>query len=398
MLNYHATRVTKSRITRIIDTKHDSLGDVLKNWDTVDIIFESSNLVELQYVRASDYVELKSIGTTCNDFVLLTALNFPYHPYTEVPEHSTLKYVDGWSFGFGTQAVRFNDTTDQCWPDRDLLLTSDFVDPIKMAKNNLAVVNGLVLPMNGSTDGLHILNGVPALQEGSNYALGFLDFSNLGEISYFNITQESRLFPEVPKDVNRDGIYVKLPDAWRDRTVGLVILGHLHLLDSTYSYIDDGVIKIRLKELDIPGKLLRNFPLLDIPNVPEYLRGDLGRIDLTNETLIEYILTQTSTFLFSIDCQNVHRHETLLASEDLPGVFSTDRKVTGFVQYTDGIVAEYSQELQLDRYCIRVPYRPNHSYLNDTTDHLAQRQSSLSYVSAKSDGIFTPNSVSIYKE
>ena len=365
--------VRESGVVRELDLSNDILGKVLEEWDVVDLVVKNPTLEGLLYMRASDHVILKKSQARIGDFVRSPVFTtYPIKEFDEFESNKKVVVSNFWKRGFkvtegkhGTHPSNLKEEDSK----PDLLLTGGYINYDIAAKNNLVSINGLIHPVSASEEGLYVLGGMENAAASSAFQAQLIDFTELGGIEFHPINDATRVYPHNVADVSEQGMYIRIPDSWREKTIGVVVLGHLHLLDRTYNFFESDVIHISLKDMDIPRKIIRHHQQLGLCNVDKYIRGELGRIDMLSDSLLEHSLSHKNTFLFAIDQKEVLRRERAYELQAFPGLAFGQRQCKNLMMHYSGKVVEYLESYQNGVWVYRVVPEQSTKLIMQTTDY-----------------------------
>lgn len=367
--------VRNIRIMETMDVSQDKVKDLLARYTSIRVVLSNPTLDVLSECELQDNDYASNYTGTVEELVrtgLISKMTITEHIDPE--GNQCVFKTDLWDRDFDVTPANVlsphsKDPVDT-WPD--LKIVNDFLDPTLMARTHLVSVNGLVHPLVSDSDGVYVVGGNVNIRETGDIEMSLIEFRDVGHINYHSLGCNSRIKVHETEDLMGNGLYIKLDEGYRDKVIGLVILGHLHLLDNTYRHFDRDILHVDLKHLDLETKIINHHNALGMESVSKYLSGQLGRVDLRNPSLIDYVLDNKSTFMFTIDTDTLYRHVRPLNDEGLPNVYSTGTLLTGIAQYADGLCADYRQDYQDGLYCINVPKRPSTNLLNKTTNAAQQ--------------------------
>lgn len=183
-------------------------------------------------------------------------------PITE----SKIRYWDVWTADCQVTPTRTSRSNPKNLPKselRDLIVSKEGVDYQKVYKHLIAVVNGYCHRVGVSKQGVVIPEGGRTGLLGNDNRLGFLDFSEIGEIETYAFTPD--LIHKIqPQHYLKDKMLVKLPKPAEGYTILLSLGGYLHILDSYYRLISDTTMEIRLADYPFLERLMVDRHQLDI--------------------------------------------------------------------------------------------------------------------------------------
>lgn len=367
--------VSDGRIISDIDVTENKVKELLKRYRSIRIVLSHPNLDTLVVGELQDNLFASNYAGTVKELVLtgqVTQLGLTV--YDEKEMMSVVKMTDAWERGFDVTPFDFfnlrPDDPEELYPD--LRLDNDFEKSSEIAKTCFLSVNGLIHPLTADSEGVYAIGANTNCREVGEIEMSLVEFQHVGEITMHEVKVCDAVNPFDTVNIWENGLYVKLPPEHVNKVVGLVVLGHLHILDGVYSHFDDDVIRINLRKLDLETKIINHHRALGLQNVGNYLKGGLGRVDMANPSLIEYVINNRNTFLFTLDVDKVYRRERVLTDEGLPCIYSSAEGLTSIAQYADGLIANYRQDYQDGLYCIQVPKRPSTRLLQKSTNYLQQ--------------------------
>lgn len=372
--------VRVGRIVSDLDVTEDKVKDLLKRYSSIRVVLSNPSLDTLVVGELQDNQYAADYAGTLAEMVRtgnISRLDLKVYDETEFTQ--VLFKEDLWEAGYDIEPVDIlglsDDEDPASWPD--LKITGDFKGNLDLSKNNLLSVNGLIHPLSTDEEGSYALGANTNILANESIEMSLLRFKDVGNITLHSVSCGDRVNPHTQGDIYQNGIYVKLNADTRNKVIGLVFLGHLHLLDGVYEHFNDDVLHISLKKLDLETKIINHHAALGMKDVGRYLRGGLGRVDLRNPSLIDYVMNNRNTFLFTLDIPLMYRQERVVTDEGLPCVYSSGQPLSGIAQYADNLMAEYRQEHQDGLYCLQVPERPSTRMLFKTTDYATQQAGAM---------------------
>lgn len=371
--------VTVGRIVQVMDVSEDKVSDLLDAYSSIKIILEHPDLDVDVSGELHDNQFMADYAGTIKQLIQtnqITKLNLL--PYEGQEGEQVIYKTDLWERDFDVEpadvlGLMSGESEVSLLPD--LKLNNGFINATELAKTHMLSVNGLIHPLVADSTGVYAIGANTNCREAGELEMSLIEFRNVGDMNLVSLGCDSRIQIHQNQDLHQNGIYIKLDPAYKDKVIGLVLLGHLHLIDGTYKHFDQDIIHISLKDLDLETKIINHHAKLGMKNVENYLKGGLGRVDLRNPSLINYVLNNRSSFMFTLDTDVLYRLERPLSDEGLPCVYSSPEGHTGILQYADALMADYRQEYQDGLYCFQVPRRPSTETLVKTTDYAAQQSS-----------------------
>lgn len=378
--------VRSGRIVRNMHVVDDKISDLLRAYDSVRVIVSHPNIDTLQIGELNDSPFALSYPGSISELIRTGQITrLPLTSYDDLDREPVLLKTDLWDRDFEIEpadALNLMSGEDkELWPD--LKLINRFNRNVKLADTHLLSVNGLIHPLASDASGTIALGANSNCRTTGELEMSLLEFKGVGKLNLHSLSCDNRVAVHEKGDIHQNGIYLRLNADIKNKVTGLVLLGHLHLLDGNYTHFDDDIIHVDLKHMDMETKIINHHEALGLSDVGRYLDGELGKPDLRNPSLIDYVLNNRSTFMFTLDIDELYREEYLLNDEGLPSVYSTGNLVRGIAQYGDGLLADYRQEYQDGLYCLQVPKRPSTNLIMKTTNY-AQQGASARGVELKS--------------
>lgn len=276
-----------------------------------------------------DTLKMESTAQTINAWLLwLGNRTIPSSSQPPNIDESTVKYNDAWRANYSIKPVSSNASPDAPLPrpdQKDLLLTKTGVDYVDQWEYLLAIVNGFVHRVGGSSHGFYVIGGGETGYIGNDNRVGLLSFKDVGKIKCHRITHEM-LHKHRPDQQYGDYVYLKTPYSVANKTVLMVIGGYLHILDHAYKQLSDSLIRINTSKLNLAERIyasrgqinLDSLQLETAPHKPE----QLGVEELfSDETVVGY-LTLPQSFLVILDRSNFFVRKNYLETLGTPGRYA----------------------------------------------------------------------------
>lgn len=372
MYSIEKTLVTENRTTTTIADGTYIVKDLVLRWDDVLVILTDTDREGNFALTLTNYPELRNYTGTLEEFILNMDLAI-YTPtaYVHSEARSYVETHDVWRENWtvkGANVTDHIDTIDDPTIDKkDLLLRKDGV--VYLDNSHLLVsVNGLIHPVSIGSEGIYVLGGMRNFNAIKQTDITFIDFSKVGNVTYLPIDDTSILKGNLGESLYTDGVNIKLPPGQENKTLLVCIAGHLLLLSDVVSYIDKDIIKVELNKLDLELKVLENYKALGLESLVDEIAIAIKPSNFRRDENILKVLNQLNTFIVAIDTPKLMKEVKCLASERLAGIYSTSKSIHGIVHYSDYRIADYLQEEQDGRFCIKVPLNDMERYFFETTD------------------------------
>ena len=217
----------------------------------------------------------------------------------------------------------------------DVIINYANVTPQYLHENALWSFGGYFLPTTWHDYGLRVMGAGDLIRKSSDFRAGCLNFEKIGKVNQIPIT------PAMISKVDDaytyfDSITINVGESLTNKTVGIVLGGHLHLLDGFIKVISDRTVKLSLRGLQYIERILVSRKYLDIPGleiddveayaIPQKLRNDTAALAYLTSPY-SFIVTIANPNLFKVE-QELDRN-VMLGNYILPDTenlgFLTDR-------------------------------------------------------------------------
>lgn len=254
------------------------------------------------------------------------------HPEIHV---GRVDHRDVWMAGFDVTATKMGTHPEIDWPidERpDLLLCKEGIDYGDMYRNVLVSVNGLLHRTSYSQEGLYVIDGNYGALHGNQTQMGLTDFSDVGELSFINLTP-SMLYRPTENGKTYNYAHLHLGVDTEDKVILLVIGGYPHLIDNTFKVIGNGLIQIDFNGYPILQRHYESRDLIDLSTIT-YKGSDNNpsqvRVSdfLASEKYIEQLLSLSQSFAVIINAKDLYVEKRQLEKSDLPGLFLSRERPT----------------------------------------------------------------------
>lgn len=308
---------------------------------------------------------LRFLPVTFGDW--LTSIGNQSIPLQDVtPDKSRVyaTYRDLWNSGFQVQSYNRNIAVEQeLTLDQmiDAIVTKDGVEYSVIDKHVLFVVNGLVHNSVSLPEGLVVQDAGLSLQTSKENRIGLINFEAIGGINRYPITAEM-LAPPTDDLPYKEATYIKLTGIdTADKTVGIVIGGYLHLLDSAYTQVGSNLLKVNFADYPLVERywiLKQNASVGNIKLTPFANRTDkLDFRELTSNDNIAALLTLSQSFIVTIDAVGMGIARVMAHQAELAG---------RYIAYDKPMLPLISDSGRLVNY---TSYAAKHDYVVRTTDY-----------------------------
>ena len=224
----------------------------------------------------------------------------------------------------------------------DIIVTHPDVSPQYLHENALWSVGGYFMLTTWHDYGLRIMNGGDIIRKASDLTAGCLNFEKIGKVDQVPITaQMVYRVDESTSYYNR--LIVNVGKDLKNKTVGLVLGGYLHLLDGFVKVVGDQTIMFSMRNLRLTERVLTSRKWLDlsfmeaddieVSAVVSKMRSDAGAL--------QYV-TSPYSFVVIIDNPDMYKIETPLDRNALVGNYlMSDDHTLGLLVDQHGRNLEY---------------------------------------------------------
>lgn len=289
-----------------------------------------------------------------------------------------VEYADAWQAGWVGNLSDASKAVDYPGPDAskpDVLLSKTGIDPANMSQFVLTTINGYLHYSQGSPQGIYAMRGgVTARLSNDNHA-GILSFLKVGPVQQIPITADM-LYKTNPNQKYSQSVYVKLPVSLTGKTLLLSIGGYLHVLDGTYSKINDNAVKVNFRLIPFPERIYQSRTKIDLSSLPlETGAGDNGQFSVESiysDEVIAAYMTLSQSFAIVVDSANFYSRKWYLERSVTPGRYFSNLYQRFPLIGTMGRIWDYRLSKEEDTYvygCDSIEY-PHHLF--STADYLNQ--------------------------
>ena len=193
----------------------------------------------------------------------------------------------------------------------DIIVDQPRVSSDVLHNYTLCSVNGYYVDSTYHDYGMRLFEGGNIVRRSGNIALGMLNFENIGKVS--KVPVQSNMVHKVDDTMSYlDSVVVNVGVPLKNKTVGLVLGGHLHLLDGLVKIIGDQTIMFSMRQMRYVERVLgsrdsldMSFMGLDALDVNSLVSGLIA-----DDSILKY-LTCPHTFVVLIDNPNVYIEELM---------------------------------------------------------------------------------------
>lgn len=281
----------------------------------------------------------------------------PGQPYIKA---STVLARDAWQAGYTADLCLpmvspLNDAIDS--DKTDIWLKREDTDYVELQRHCLTTVNGYVHRTDADSNGLYIRSGGDTFRKGGMANIGIISFASVGRVRTYDITPEMVYQPR-PSRLFSDQFYLRLPFDATDKVVGIVIGGHLHLIDNAITVTGPNTLRVDTNRIPLVERYMTSryqINLTALERFHEVAEDNPTDYDqqmfMSNECILE-LLTNTHSFLVSIDVEHLTKRIVPLVRTRLPGRFYFDGRPMFPLRTELGILPSYISEEEKGGYWV----------------------------------------------
>lgn len=316
-----------------------TVNDLILQYVKIHLVLSHTSLVEPQTFNLTANINLignKNV-TLQNWLVSLGNTALPTTNFIGVSlTKSKVIYGDAWESGFKpTLVTPTGNPSNPALPSEQtsLLLTKPDIDYLQMANRCLAVVNGMVMPLEGSVHGCYIHNALTSLKLANDNKVGLLSFDKVGDIKVYPITAAMLDDAEQSLDTFSGAtlytdLRLKVPEDLTNKTVLMIIGGYLHVADPTYHVTGTDIVNVHMRKITLPERIyesrtLRSFASLQTATIMQdtFNFGISNTALYSNATIKKYLL-DNSSYIVVVDKDDLVVERKWVYNERLAGVYS----------------------------------------------------------------------------
>lgn len=179
----------------------------------------------------------------------------------------------------------------------DLIVDLEGVSPSDLHLQCLFTINGLVMPTTYHKYGCRVKNAGDIVRKSGHFSGGILDFSAIGTITQIPLTKDN-VFKVSDDHTYFDQLVINTRVNLTNKTVGIVIGGHLHVLDGVVRVIGDTAITVNLRNSRYVERVLETQNALDLEMMGlEDIESQSVMSHVTSDEAILKYITSPYSFL-----------------------------------------------------------------------------------------------------
>ncbi|QXO10884.1 hypothetical protein pEaSNUABM54_00058 [Erwinia phage pEa_SNUABM_54] len=345
-------------------------------------------IVEVVEISTRYSLDLWALPTTLRQLPItlsnwLTSVGNDMIPISEaIPSKSRLyaTYRDLWNAGFQVQGYNRNISEKQVLLSDQIIdakVTKSDVNYATLDKYSLFVVNGLVHFSTAIDTGIIVADAGRSLSKADDNRIGVINFEKIGVVSRIPITD--KMIVTNPSDLPlKETVYLSLGNVdLTSKTVGVVIGGHLHLLDGAYDQVGTNLLKIHMREYPLVDRYWELKGKTDVSSIkitPFENRVDkLDFTELTSDANIKALLKLSQSFVVTIEAQNIGVEKLQVHQAELAGRFVAYEEPRYPIMNDTGAFSNYSWYKAKHDWVIRTSDYQYTNYMRTTTEYKLQR-------------------------
>ena len=206
----------------------------------------------------------------------------------------------------------------------DVVVAHPKVSPRHLHEYTLCSVGGYYVPSTYHDYGMRLYSAGDIIRRSGDAVMGMLNFENIGKVT--KIPVMTNMLHKVDDSMSYiDSAVINVGVPIKNKTVGIVIGGHLHLLDDLVKVIGDQTIMISLRRMRYVERVLasRNHLDLSFMGLDTLDVGALVSGLTADENVVKYLTCQ-ATFVVLIDNPNVYIEEKAIDQTARWGQYALD--------------------------------------------------------------------------
>lgn len=244
--------------------------------------------------------------------------------------------------GFKARSVHPTSHPDMPYPEgdkTDLLVTAIGGDYDAIVRRSMISVNGFWHRTESSQYGIYVRSSVKSTAIANSGLMTVLSFGELGDIQQIPITADM-VYKDNPDQQLYKQAFINLGVSTVGKTVLMVIGGYLHVVDSAYREIGDGIIEVDFTRMPFVERLFESKDYIDISSLSSaFYRGDMNNLSLDvvrSDSFITQYLTLPQSFAVVVDVDYLVAKRKGFASTTFPGQYTWPEKPDGILVTNTG--------------------------------------------------------------
>lgn len=363
MYNYQQAHVRTKRQWLLKDLRQIPISDILTQFEEVLIRLQDTTagiLGDWNPLDSKYLVQLSTFQGTLQEWLThASSANLAFTLNEDVFSLDQLLHSPTWPVEhIGFNIARANRYIHPDSPanntGEDLLLRRDNTDYSLFVGKVMWMVNGQVHPAVINEHGVYLREAYKST--GLNVTdIAAVDFTNLGGFEVKALGQQWLYQPNNHKEPLYTSTYLKFPEPYKGKTVGIVLDGYLHLLDDVLEFVADDRARLRWEKVPLLQRWIRTggqFPGKSTARDNVQTEQDL----YSDESLMD-ILISSHTYLVVFGRNDIAKHVELLPDKGFAGQYFKDSEVRGLMYDSVGSLWSYHVHEDTSQYQIA---RDNH--------------------------------------
>lgn len=363
-------------------------------------ILEGSHCVQLTQFK-------NELGLYVNTFTQwLTDIgnrSLPTTPGTLSVKRGVVRSADAVECGYfvtGGDKTKHRDTELSPNEQVDVLVDHPNIDPVKLGKNCLFTVNGIVHQASFGSEGLYLIDGGKSANRAKRTEVGIINFQDIGELECHQIKKEWFTKP-VELLGYKDRIYLKLPFDTTGKTLLVVLNGFLHVLDESYSRPGKNLLLINTNRLPFFEQYYMTDELTEHEELGlTVTEGDVRvTAELTSDETIKRLFTNSRSFVVVLDGTDITTDRGALETTGVVGRYTYHKYPVGLITGPYGSLPEASVRQEQGGILICVsPHNYARKRMNDTFNAAKRLCQQNAVYGAEGNPLFHAELLEIYEE
>lgn len=355
----------------------------------------SLNTYLLNLVDAADLIYNKSPDITITQWLI--AIGDTTLPVT---------IIDPTKFGIKKNLVKYNDLINAQYDPQlahptigvgtelpyseltDLRVTKTGADYLKVVRNCLFTVNGLLHIADHSTTGIRVTDGGRSVQHANANQLGMISFQQLGQIKCLPVTKEM-IKPLTPDAKLKDGFSISFGQDidLSNKVVMLSLGGILHHSNQYYQLQGDHSMIVEWWKVPFRRRYFDTKAFIDLTSFNNTIDRNPAHHDtlditkaLSDESITAY-MELSQTFVILLDAKSMYWSMDEVEQTDLPGRYYTYARPSAPLLLDNGFLVEYVAKPENGTWVLAIDNGYSYNYYwqtkpSETNDYIPDAESS----------------------
>lgn len=332
-------------------------------------LVDASNLI---YNKSPDITIaqwLTAIGDTTLPVVIIDPTKFGI-------KTNTVKYNDLFNAGYDPQLAHptIGEGSELPYSElTDIVITKLEADYLKVVRNCLFTVNGLLHIADHSTNGIRVTDAGRSVYHSNANQLGIISFQQLGEITCLPVTKEM-LKPLTPDAKLKDGFSISFGQDidLSDKVVMLSLGGVLHHSNQCYRLQGDHSMIVEWWKVPFRRRYFDTKSFIDLKSFEDTMTRNPAHHDtlditqaLSDESIGAY-MELSQTFVILLDAKSMFWNLNEVEQTALPGQYYTYAQPNAPLLLDNGFLAEYMAKAEDGTWVMSIDNGYNYNYYGQT--------------------------------